>query len=57
MLVAINHRLGAEGFAPIGETNVGLRDQLAALRWVRENAAAFAATRATSRCAGSPPGR
>ncbi|WP_258341067.1 carboxylesterase/lipase family protein [Saccharopolyspora gregorii] len=41
VLVAINHRLGAEGFAPIGETNVGLRDQLAALRWVRENAAAF----------------
>lgn len=41
VLVTINHRLGAEGFAPIGATNVGLRDQLAALRWVRENAAAF----------------
>ncbi|WP_243787682.1 carboxylesterase/lipase family protein [Saccharopolyspora gloriosae] len=41
VLMTINHRLGAEGFAPIGATNVGLRDQLAALRWVRQNAAAF----------------
>ena len=41
--VAINYRLGAEGFAPIpgGATNIGLRDVLAALAWVRENIAAF----------------
>ncbi|GAB2671670.1 carboxylesterase family protein [Saccharopolyspora gloriosae] len=41
VLVTVNYRLGAEGFAPIGVTNAGLRDQLAALRWVRDNAAAF----------------
>ncbi|RZT84519.1 para-nitrobenzyl esterase [Pseudonocardia sediminis] len=43
VLVSVNYRLGAEGFLPLpgGETNVGLRDQLAALAWVRDNAAAF----------------
>ena len=43
VLVAVNYRLGAEGFLPLpgGQTNVGLRDQLAALAWVRDNAAAF----------------
>ncbi|WP_226355615.1 carboxylesterase/lipase family protein [Pseudonocardia sp. ICBG601] len=43
VLVAANYRLGAEGFLPLGggATNVGLRDQLAALEWVRDNAAAF----------------
>lgn len=41
--VAINYRLGVEGFLPIpgAPTNLGLRDVLAALRWVRNNAAAF----------------
>jgi len=41
--VAINYRLGAEGFAPIpgGATNIGLRDILAALAWVRANISAF----------------
>jgi para-nitrobenzyl esterase len=43
VLVTINYRLGVEGFLPLsgGATNIGLRDQLAALRWVHENAAAF----------------
>jgi para-nitrobenzyl esterase len=43
VLVAVNYRLGSEGFLPLlgGATNVGLRDQLAALEWVRDNAAAF----------------
>ncbi|WP_198956279.1 carboxylesterase/lipase family protein [Archangium sp. Cb G35] len=41
--VALNYRLGVEGFLPIpgAPTNLGLRDQLAALGWVRENIAAF----------------
>ncbi|RLU86874.1 carboxylesterase [Streptomyces griseocarneus] len=43
VLVTINYRVGIEGFLPVpgGETNIGLRDQIAALRWVRANAAAF----------------
>jgi para-nitrobenzyl esterase len=43
VLVTINYRLGLEGFLALdgGETNVGLRDQLAALRWVREEITAF----------------
>ena len=41
--IAINYRMGIEGFLPIdgAPTNLGLRDQLAALRWVQENAAQF----------------
>ncbi len=41
--VAINYRLGVEGFLPIPgvATNLGLRDMIAAIRWVRENVAAF----------------
>lgn len=43
VLVSFNYRLGVEGFLPLqgGETNVGLRDQLAALTWVQNNIAAF----------------
>jgi para-nitrobenzyl esterase len=39
----INYRLGADGFLDVGDehTNVGLRDQIAALRWVHDNIAAF----------------
>lgn len=41
--VTINYRLGVEGFLPIpgAPTNLGLRDQLFALEWVRDNIAAF----------------
>lgn len=41
--VTINYRLGVEGFLPIAgaPTNLGLRDQIAALKWVQENIAAF----------------
>ncbi|MES2498038.1 MAG: carboxylesterase family protein [Pseudomonadota bacterium] len=41
--IAINYRLGIDGFLPIPgvPTNLGLRDMIAALHWVRANAAAF----------------
>jgi para-nitrobenzyl esterase len=41
--IAINYRLGIEGFLPIdgAPTNLGLRDQIAALGWVQRNAARF----------------
>ena len=43
VLVAINYRLGAEGFSVLDDApaNLGLADQLAALRWVHANIAAF----------------
>jgi para-nitrobenzyl esterase len=43
VLVTLNYRLGAEGFLvlPGGRTNLGLRDQLAALHWVRDHITAF----------------
>jgi para-nitrobenzyl esterase len=41
--MAINYRMGIEGFLAIPgvPTNLGLRDQIVALEWVRDNAAAF----------------
>ncbi|MGW1742734.1 carboxylesterase/lipase family protein [Nocardia sp. NPDC001965] len=50
IVVSINYRLGAFGYADFSEfstpdspydSNLGLRDQIAALRWVRANIAAF----------------
>jgi para-nitrobenzyl esterase len=43
VVVTLNYRLGAEGFLPLpgGDTNVGLRDQIAALGWVQANIASF----------------
>jgi para-nitrobenzyl esterase len=43
VLVTFNHRIGVEGYAYLPGTpaNRGLLDQIAALRWVRENIAAF----------------
>jgi para-nitrobenzyl esterase len=43
VLVSVTYRLGVEGFLTFegGATNVALRDQLAALAWVRDNIAAF----------------
>lgn len=41
--VVINYRVGVEGFLPIPgvPTNLGLRDMIAALQWVRDHVAAF----------------
>ncbi len=50
VVVTINYRLGALGFAHLGtvlggefaeSTNLGVRDQIAALEWVRENIDCF----------------
>ncbi|MDR1431067.1 MAG: carboxylesterase family protein [Propionibacteriaceae bacterium] len=47
VVVTINYRLGVYGFSPLGEPgagitpNLGLRDMIAALAWVRDNIAAF----------------
>lgn len=49
VVITLNYRLGALGFAQLDSvarggpfaSNVGLRDQLAALAWVRQNVAAF----------------
>ncbi|NHN54692.1 carboxylesterase/lipase family protein [Calidifontibacter sp. DB0510] len=43
VLVGINYRLGVPGFPvlPDAPTNLGIRDQIAALEWVRDNIAAF----------------
>ena len=43
VLMSINYRLGVEGFVviPGAPTNLGLRDQIAALHWIKANAAAF----------------
>lgn len=43
VFVAINYRLGIDGFLPISgvQTNLGLRDMIAGLQWVRDNVAAF----------------
>jgi para-nitrobenzyl esterase len=45
--VAINYRLGVDGFLPVPgiPTNLGLRDILFALRWVQDNIAAFGGDR------------
>lgn len=41
--VAINYRLGVDGFLPVPgvPTNLGLRDMIAALEWVRDEIAQF----------------
>ncbi|XP_026477127.1 carboxylesterase 4A-like [Ctenocephalides felis] len=45
VLVTINYRLGALGFLSTGDSaaagNVGLKDQIAALKWVKANIARF----------------
>lgn len=45
VLVTLNYRLGADGFLYLDDSgavpNLGLLDQVAALRWVRENIASF----------------
>ncbi|MFE1237397.1 carboxylesterase/lipase family protein [Streptomyces tendae] len=41
--VSVNYRLGVEGYGlfPDAPANAGLRDQIAALQWVRDSVAAF----------------
>lgn len=43
VMVSINYRLGIEGFLKIKgvPSNIGIRDQIAALKWVQDNIAAF----------------
>ncbi|WP_295786499.1 carboxylesterase/lipase family protein [uncultured Microbacterium sp.] len=43
VLVTVNYRLGVDGFLWTGEgaANLGLRDQILALEWVRDNIRAF----------------
>lgn len=43
VLVSFNYRLGIEGFLKINgvPTNLGIRDQIAALQWVHDNVASF----------------
>ncbi|MEO5636712.1 MAG: carboxylesterase family protein [Chitinophagaceae bacterium] len=43
VLVTLNYRLGIEGFLKINgvPTNLGIRDQIAALQWVKDNIASF----------------
>lgn len=43
VMVSMNYRTGVEGFAHIGGApdNRGILDQLCALRWIRDNVAAF----------------
>ena len=43
VMVSFNYRLGIEGFLKIKgvPTNIGIRDQIAALKWVKDNISAF----------------
>lgn len=56
--VSINYRLGAEGFLFLddGIANLGLLDQLAALRWVQENISVFGGDPARVTVAGESAG-
>jgi para-nitrobenzyl esterase len=58
VMVAINYRMGVDGFLPIPgvPTNLGLRDMLFALAWVRDNIAEFGGDPANVTVAGESAG-
>ncbi len=58
VFVTINYRLGADGFLLLDDApaNRGLLDQIAALRWVQENIAAFGGDHGTVTIAGESAG-
>ncbi|MEU4249851.1 carboxylesterase family protein [Amycolatopsis sp. NPDC026612] len=58
VMVTVQYRLGVDGFLPLdgGATNLGLRDQLAALHWVQDNIAAFGGDPANVTLFGSASG-
>ncbi|HTL00448.1 MAG TPA: carboxylesterase family protein, partial [Pseudomonadales bacterium] len=56
VVVTINYRLGVWGFAPLCHRNVGVRDQIAALSWIRDNIAAFGGNPANVTLAGESAG-
>jgi para-nitrobenzyl esterase len=58
VLVSVGYRLGVEGFVHFagGDTNVALRDQLAALEWVQEEISAFGGDRGRVCLAGQSAG-
>lgn len=56
VMVTVNYRLGALGFLALDEANIGVRDQIQALRWVRDNIAAFGGDPAAVTVAGQSAG-
>jgi para-nitrobenzyl esterase len=58
LCVTINYRLGVEGFLPIAgvPTNLGLRDQIAAIQWVTDNIESFGGDAANITIAGESAG-